>query len=257
MNRYTSIFLKIVRDKSSQILEGQQVSVGGAGFDHNRAQEYELENESLYIKGYFKKIYDDVLVAKKSRNIYFQGTMNEFYKNESKEVWQKDAQSWVNKNNLEIGCGPVGSLLQWFWLKNVKVIDPLALEYKNCQLKEFKKTLFWPSVKIYSIKAEKYIPALKSSIDGVIMLRNALDHLEDPMKVMENTARYAKKGCTLLFWSDLWHLKGHDEGHNNITQSIPAFKALISGLGFKIIRDVPNVREGNDTIEYGCRALKL
>ncbi len=98
------------------------------------------------------------------------------------------------------------------------------------------------------------MPELENQIDGVIVCRNTLDHGEYPYKVLDNIGKYAKRGCYLLLWTDLYHTGGHDAGHRNITNDRDAFRDYIVKLGFRIIRGF--AKTGRDTINYGCTAIK-
>ena len=124
----------------------------------------------------------------------------------------------------------------------------------ECEL--YKRTWYNDDLELYAHPAEDLISELVGAIDGAIMCRNTLDHCADPMRVLENIAAYAKPGCYLLLWTDLWHLHGHDEGHRNITTDKEGFKKSIRDLGFEILYSFDGVRQDGSTIEYGCRARK-
>ena len=103
----------------------------------------------------------------------------------------------------------------------------------------------------------KLRPDLIGQIDGCIICQNALDHCEDPLAILSNLGQYAKAGCYLLFWSDIWHIAPPDEGHRNITRSQDVMDSLFSGLGFEIVRRGLPIRSDNSTIEYGIVARKI
>ena len=121
-------------------------------------------------------------------------------------------------------------------------------------LRLFGKTWYTDDIELHPLPGEHLIDELNCQIDGAIICRNVLDHCDKPMKVLENIAAYAKPGCYLLLWTDLWHLRGHDEGHSNITLDRNAFEQHISSLGFEILYSFEDGQR--HTINYGCHARK-
>jgi hypothetical protein len=112
-------------------------------------------------------------------------------------------------------------------------------------------------VRTYALPGEETVPELVGAVDGCIVCRNALDHTDDPLMVLNNIADYAAPGCYFLFWTDLWHLAGLDEGHRNITKSIAVMDRLMDGLGFELLKRGATVRsEAEGYIEYGRLARK-
>lgn len=228
-----------------------------ASFNHKLAQSSEYEFSKSWQDLNYLALSEKIKTAKKTGKIDETRFSNEFFRSEKNLLfWKKFVNHTKNRTCLEIGTGPVPDFLGWYWLQKPILLDPLIIKYRNYQLEKFHQTLIKSSIKLIPKKAEEFIPSLSGKITGMIYTRNALDHLEDPLLVLNNISRYAAKGCYLLYWSDLWHLNGHDEGHRNITHSVNSFKALIEGLGFKILYDLPKVRIDNSTIQYGCRAVK-
>lgn len=218
------------------------------------AQKYELNSAQKTIVNSFNDVYRTRVKAQKKSDLYYPGPKNQFFDNEPK-AWKKFADHCRTRPCLEIGAGPFGIISDWFWLKKPIIIDPLVRKYQQFQKNHFGAYFHSSSAKIYSKPAEKFIPSLKNKISGAIVCRNTLDHTEDPLTVLLNLSLYAKKGCHLLLWTDLWHTHGSDEGHHNITRSNQAFKAILTGLGFKITHELKPIRNGQ-TVEYGCRAVK-
>lgn len=157
---------------------------------------------------------------------------------------------------LEIGSGPYGYLGPAYWIKNRKVIEPLIDKYRSYELTNYGRTFWTPDVETFATPAENIIPKLRGAIDGAIICRNALDHMEDPLGVLNAISEYAAPGCYLLFWTDIWHNGGTDIGHRNITRSIDVMPKIITGLGFEIQKTCTDVRSDDAAIEYGCVALK-
>lgn len=221
-----------------------------------QAQQYELASASQFMDKEFLGTYNDVAAAKIKKDFYYHGENNDFFAGRKPADWRNFVDYCRDRSCLEIGAGPVGNILQWYWLRRRIVIDPLARVYQDYQKKKFGKTLFSRRIKIYNQPAEKFILDLQGKINGFILTRNTLDHLEDPLLALENISRYATVGCYLLFWCDLWHPDGVDEGHRQITKSVFGFKKLIDGLGFQIAYDLSPVRADSSTVEYGCFARK-
>ena len=217
-------------------------------FDHSKARIYEISYASKWLDNNFERVHRDVSDKKKQKHV----VSDEFFKNNYQ--WNKFVKHIENKTCLEIGSGPAGALIRWYWTKKRIIIDPLASEYKRLSIEKFGKSFFTNDIIIYSQSAETYIPHLCNKINGVIVCRNVLDHCKSPIKVIENMAKYAKNGCYLLLWSDIYHKKGHDEGHTNITKSKIKFENLIKKSDFKIQSKFSLSKRG--TINYGCVAIK-
>lgn len=227
-------------------------------FDHRRAQEYEIEFGERLIKENFENLWAEI-EATKAQGDWWPGhgelEINGFYAGQSKQ-WRELAAHVEGKTCLEIGPGPLAALVAWWWVRRRIFIDPLTEEYKRISLKHFKRTWYTDDLELCAQPAEDLIPELLGAIDGAIICRNVLDHRADPMLVLENVAAYAAPGCYLLLWTDLWHLRGHDEGHRNITKDNEGFEKRIRDLGFEILYSFDGVRQDSSTIDYGYRARK-
>ena len=187
--------------------------------------------------------------------IYSSDYIHNFFR--AIETYRVFSDEIQDKRCLEIGSGPIGVLALTPWIKKRIIIDPLLREFKKFQLDYFGKTFFTDDIEAYSQNAELFTPSLEDSITGFIITRNALDHCEDPWKILENISRYACSGCKLLLWTDLWHLKdalGNE--HRNITKDVDGFEKRIKDFGFRINRTFSDVRPDKPTIEYGCVATK-
>lgn len=231
----------------------------GRRFDHRRAQEYELRHSERFYRGNFENLYAEIEAAKANEERWpgrGELEVNGFYGG-SQQTWRELAAHVEGKTCLEIGPGPCGALVAWWWVKRRIFIDPLIEEYKRISLEHFKRTWYTDDLELYAQPAEDSIPELVGAIDGAIICRNTLDHCADPMRVLENIGAYAKPGCYLLLWTDLWHLHGSGEGHRNITKDKEGFEKSIRELGFEILYSFDGVRQDGSTIEYGCRARKV
>jgi hypothetical protein len=232
------------------------IGVPDQEFDHSDAQHYEINSSERWLRKNFSPIYDNIQTAK-GEGRYWSGpgdtAINEFFSG-SKKDWGAFAASLRDKTCLEIGPGPCGALGIWWWVETKILVDPLILEYKALQLKMFKKTVYADDMRLLAQNAETLDPGLVGTIDGAIICRNALDHCDDPMEILRNLSKYAKTGCYLLLWTDLWHLDGHNEGHRNITKDRAKFEEDLKALGFEIQQTFED--KGRHSINFGCRAIK-
>lgn len=230
------------------------------GFDHASAQRGELEFWKQFTKSDDKmKLLIESDVWKRYERfdypLYTYSRMKYFFRDF--ESYQKFCEKVQEMRCLEIGGGAVGDLVLMPWIKERIIIDPLLDAYRKLQLDSFGKTLFTQDIQRYSQEAEIFIPLLENSISGFIFCTNTLDHCKDPWFVIQNISRYASPGCILLLWTDLWHLKGLNKEHSNITKDKDMFERELMRLGFQIERTFSDVRNDFSTIEYGCVAIKL
>lgn len=229
------------------------------GFSHDQSLRYELSSAEHFIEMNFESLFAEIETAK-NKGERWPGRdeleVDGFYGG-SHQAWMELAKHVEEKTCLEIGPGPCGALVCWWWVKDRIFIDPLIDEYKRLSLGRFKKTWYTDDLNLLAQAAEDLIPDLVGAVDGAIICRNALDHCADPMSVLKNISAYAKPGCYLLLWTDLWHLTGHDAGHRDITKDREGFQESIKHLGFDILYSFDSVRQDGSTIEYGCRARKI
>jgi SAM-dependent methyltransferase len=219
-------------------------------FNHNKAQEYELESARQWIGEKFMAAYADWQDPKSDHSRFFM----EWFAD--KAEYEKFAEWVKGKNCLEIGSGPSGNSI---YLKQAAfrfIIDPLIYKYQDAQQACFGKTWYTNDMILIDTEAETHFIALDQVINGCIICRNTLDHCANPMKVLENISLYAAPGCYLLLWTDLYHIGGHDEGHHDITRDARSFRREIERLGFEI-EYVSPAKEDRNTINFGCRARKV
>lgn len=241
-----------------QLLQRFTSAMGLERFDHRRAQKYELRFSENWIKENFESLYARLKEAKAQGERWpgpLELVVKEFFAGCLRD-WGEFAALVEGKTCLEIGGGPCGALAIWWWIKRRIIVDPLVQQYKQISLQLFERSWYTDDLELYAQPAERFIPELSSAIDGAVICRNMLGHSERPMLVLENIAAYAKPGCYLLLWTDLWHLKGHNEGHRNITKDRKGFERKIKDLGFEILYSFNGARQDGSTIDYGCRARK-
>jgi SAM-dependent methyltransferase len=215
-------------------------------FDHKTAQEYELRSHRSWIQRNFERVYFGRSADTSSK------WLREWFPDEdSFDYFQRQT---AGKTCLEIGSGPSGNLIYFWWAARRIIIDPLVVEYRDISLKFYGKTWF-DGIELIPINAETLQTSLIGNVNGAIICRNTLDHCANPMQVLENIAAYTAPGCYLLLWTDLHHIGGHDEGHRDITSNPAAFTRKLLDLGFEIEYITPQ-KLGRNTIHYGCRARK-
>ncbi|MDP3900874.1 MAG: hypothetical protein Q8Q38_00830 [bacterium] len=229
-------------------------------FDHAKAQKGELESAQGFMSS------DDPLLALLERAEDLRARrLDEYLVREVPYIrdFFRDASSYSefcegmeDELCLEVGGGPIGALPLMPWIQKRVAIDPLLDEYRRFQMEILGKTFFTDNIGGYSQNAETLIPELKGRVTGFISCRNALDHYQNPFQVLSNIAEYAAPGCKLLLWTDLWHLDDLDAKHRNLTKDTGEFDRQLVGLGFKIDHRFHDVRDGKETLEYGCIATR-
>jgi hypothetical protein len=224
------------------------------GFSHARAQRYERRFAARLIRTDYPDLHRR-WEAEIGAGSLWQGPDDQWFQGDN-ELWDSFAAHVRTRRCLEIGSGPFGYLGPAPWIENRVIIDPLIDFYRDEELRVAGSTFFTEDVRTYASPAEHLVPELRGTIDGCIVCRNALDHTDDPLTVLNNVGDYARSGCYLLLWSDLWHLAGLDDGHRNITRSATVMDRLLDGLGFDILKIGATVRSGDDFIEYGRLARK-
>jgi len=224
-------------------------------FLHEAAQKYEARSAAQNIEQHFPNLYDSWEKAKEDGSLWHYADNQWFSGN--MELWNDFIKHVKDRKCLEIGSGPFGYLAPCYWIKDRVIIDPLIDFYRNEQLKVHGKTFFVDEIKTYNVPAENCLDELIGKIDGFIVCRNALDHCEDPLKILENISDYAASGAYLLLWTDIYHLMGLDEGHRNITRSSTVLEKLLRGLEFEILQEGAKIRDPNEFIEFGILARKI
>jgi hypothetical protein len=195
-------------------------------FDHAAAQQYELESAHITIR----EAYPQLLERWKAANVR-------------------------GRKCVEIGRGPFGYLAPAWWIRDRVLIEPLAEDYRAAQLALCGESWF-ADVRCITTPAEVLVPDLLGNVDGCIVCRNALDHCEDTLAVLDTISEYAAPGCWLLLWTDIWHLGGLDAGHHNITRSAAAMAKLVRSMGFDILQLGAPIRSASEYLEFGCLARK-
>lgn len=223
-------------------------------WNHRSAQWYEAISASGSVQRTFSQLYEEVESDRASGGLWQSASDGWFQGDDA--LFEAFVAHVRERQCLEIGSGPYGYLAPCAWIRNRVVIDPLIDRYRSFQLKTLGKTFWTPDIRTYATPAETVIAALRGAVDGAIVCQNALDHAEDPLAILDAISEYAAPGCYFLFWTDIWHLRGTDIGHRNITRSAAVMAKLVDGLGFEIIKPGTTVRPADETIEFGCLARK-
>ena len=220
----------------------------------------EMQNyESFSLKQWFTEHYETIIPEIKNHEHYWPGCRQSYVKTffeNNQELWYKFAREIENKKCLEIGSGCTGSAIFWDFINDWNVIDPLVEQYVIDTASISGEEIWRSNIRRYNHGAEKTIRDMIDQVNGCIVCRNSLDHSLDPFGILDNISLYAQRGCYLLLWSDIYHLKGCDKGHRNITREKENIRKHIENGGFSIIRETPNVRQDKSTIEFGCFAVK-
>jgi hypothetical protein len=223
-------------------------------FDHGRAQVYERAAEIEVIRSAFPELLERWREERRKGSLWESADDQWFQGDE--DLWEAFVAHVRNRRCLEIGSGPFGFLGPSPWIEDRTIIDPLIDFYREEELRIAGATFFTEDVRAIALPAEEVVSDLVGRIDGCIVSRNALDHTEDPLTILDNIGQYAAAGCYLLLWTDIWHLKGADAGHRNITRSEAVMDRLLDGLGFDILKNGAKIRSEEDYIEYGRLARK-
>lgn len=230
-------------------------------FDHARAQKYELEDSIIHtqrIKPLVDAQYAEVQDFKRRGAYGPDAEVKKLFFNDDQRRWEAFAASIKGKRCMELGAGQVGVLSRWWWVRDRIIVEPLLDDYQKASLDVFGKTFFTDDMKLFSRNAEDFIEEYRGNVDGAIIMINMIDHVEKPFLIMENVARYAAPGCTLLFWSALYYPRGHNEGHRNVAEDPRKIEDFLKNIGFRIEVVVPPeiLPSPQGQINYGCRAVK-
>jgi hypothetical protein len=223
-------------------------------FNHRSAQKYEM----LSARGTIRRSFSAVFSAwekERAQGGLWQSAGDEWFQG-NVDLYGAFVEHVRDRKNLEIGSGPFGYLAPCYWMRRRIVIDPLIEKYRAYQIKRFGKTFWTSDIETHAVPAEQTVEELRGAIDGCIVSRNALDHMEDPLAAIEMIAEYAASGCYLLLSADIWHMDGGDVGHRNITRSPAVLDKVLNGLGFDILQNGAGVRGSDQYIEYGRLARK-
>jgi hypothetical protein len=224
------------------------------GFDHRAAQTYEMLSARGRMRRDFPRVHADWERERAAGGLW-QSADDQWFLGK-KDLWTAFVAHVTDRTNLEIGSGPFGYLASCYWMKRRIVVDPLVDKYRAYQMKHFGRTFWTAEIETHALPVEQMVESLRGAVDGCIVSRNALDHMEDPLAALEAIGAYAAPGCYLLLWSDIWHRDGGDVGHRNITKSATALDKMLDGLGFDIVQNGAGLRNPDQYTEYSRLARK-
>lgn len=233
----------------------RRVAGATGAFSHRRAQRYEKAHATATIRESWPPLHTRWTEAVTHGSLWH--TADDPWFQNDQRLFDEFVEYVRPRRCLEVGSGPFGWLGPASWIHDRWIVDPLIDFYHDEELRVAGATFFDDPVRRIAVPAEEVVQELVGTVDGAIVCRNALDHAEDPMAILNNLSDYAAPGCFLLFWTDLWHLEGPDAGHRNITRSTRAMDRFLKGLGFNVLKASPPVRgEPERYLEYGVLARK-
>ena len=116
---------------------------------------------------------------------------NEHYKKYYTKYINMEESAYKNKNILDVGCGPRGSL-EWATMCNKRIgIDPLAEKYLELGANKH-------SMEYVSCNAEA-MPFTNDYFDYIFSY-NSLDHVENVEKVLDQIKRVLKSKGHFFLW---------------------------------------------------------
>lgn len=164
---------------------------------------------------------------------------------------------YTNKNILDIGCGPRGSL-EWADNANKRIgLDPLADKYVKLEGKYHQME--------YVKSGSEQMPFDDGFFDVVASL-NSLDHVDNLSKSIAEIKRCTKKGGMFLLISDIHSFPTVAEpsnfGWDIASRFTPEFEVLdekhFEGSNmYKSLREGIPFDHSNDEDRYGIISLKL
>lgn len=196
------------------------------------SQEYEFSASRQWMGG---EPFGRYLGSLRSDRADLLKSLDDYFFRGDKEEFTAIARHAKDKNNLEIGpsCAPL--IYAFEPTRPPHIIEPLGDKIADFQMQQFGFSVFSAS-ELHSVDAADPLPELKGAIDGIIYVRNCIDHSPKWPFIMANIALFAAPGCRLLFWSEMSHGLEPDEGHYNITDRPEDFLALTEALGFRVDR---------------------
>jgi len=111
----------------------------------------------------------------------------------------------------------------------IYAIEPLAERFKKLSFSDL-----FECEKVYGVSAEQYIPELEGKANFIICI-NVLDHVIDPLKVLENCYHYLHRNGDFLISTDL-HQHVVSPSHP-IGFSKKFLLNLVKTTGFKVMRN--------------------
>ncbi|QWD91094.1 hypothetical protein [Polynucleobacter sp. MWH-Braz-FAM2G] len=219
------------------------------------SQDYELRATLEFMDSdFFRARAQEIHSGQRNASVGFFDDilLKEFF--DGKETYFKEFIAHItNRACLDIGPCVATPLKSWDVTNEKFVIEPLFDTINNWQIENYGFSLY-EGIKCYPIPAENRIEELVGKIDGVIYCRNCIDHTPHWPFILSNISHYAKSGCKLMLWNDLFHGEGVDDGHYNITEAPENFSQLIEALGFHVVREF---RDFNRlSVNWGCFAEK-
>lgn len=165
-----------------------------------------------------------------------------------------------DKNILDIGCGPRGTL-EWIVNSKIKIgIDPLSHHYKR---------IFNSNHSMNYISGNsEFMPFADNSFD-ILSSFNSLDHVNDIDKTVTEAGRILKKGGLFLIITDTghkptvfepqeftWNITGRFEKYFNVLEEVHFEKPYPHKFYESLRRKIP-FNHNDKKNRYGILSLKL
>jgi SAM-dependent methyltransferase len=129
---------------------------------------------------------------------------NSWYENIFTEPFGLDVSSYADKNILDIGCGPRGSL-EWAHDAAERVgLDPLISKYRDLGIESHEMQ--------YVEARSENIPFADNYFD-IVSCINALDHVDNVEQTLEEIVRVLRPGGHFLLMVDVGHEPTLSEPH--------------------------------------------
>ena len=133
-----------------------------------------------------------------------------------------DPDFYAGKRVLDIGCGPAGSL-EWAGMAAQRIgLDPLADEYRKLGTDRHQMT--------YVTAPVERMPFADGHFEIVATI-NSLDHVEDPVRAVDEISRVIAPGATLLLIVEVNHpptpVEPHSLGWDVVDLFRPAWQVTL------------------------------
>lgn len=190
------------------------------------------------------------------KRLLFHKLSNQHYKYFFTDYFGINKNQYTNKNILDIGCGPRGSL-EWADMANERIgLDPLSNKYK-------KLGILYHKMKYIDGVAE-HIPFESEYFDYVTSF-NSFDHFDDIDKAVKEIYRVLKRGGLFLLITDIHNYPKICEPQCiswNITNKLGEFFKIIEEKRIKGKRMYKSIRKyklcDNDNLPpTGILTLKM
>lgn len=176
------------------------------------------------------------------RGVWSGMVLDEFLKLSGRErVWITD------KRVASIGCGCSGDLSTWPVKKKI-AIDPLLYVYQNLGM--LIEDAPGTSETVYLSVGAENIPLLDGCVD-IVLCRNALDHMPDPRRGLEEISRILTKDGILFLSVDIGGGPTPDEPSPFTAETL----AELLKASFEVTSETKGLTPHDEWREYSVRII--